>query len=151
MLRSRVIDPIAGQPRQGVNSRAIAPSVAFGIVLGLFPVIGATTVLCFAAALALRLNHVAIQAVNYVVYPLQIVLLIPFMRMGEALFVLEPVPLSLEQLQAYFEQGWLAALAELGELIALGIAAWSVVAVPLAAAIFFTTVPLLHRVRWIAE
>ena len=39
--------------------------LAVGIVLGIFPAPACPTVLCAAAALALRLNSPAMQAVNY--------------------------------------------------------------------------------------
>src|SRR5713101_5645003 len=82
----RVVGPIGELLRQGVTPEKIALSVALGAALGVFPVIGATTTLCALAALILRLNLPAIQIVNYVVYPLQIALLIPFFRIGERLF-----------------------------------------------------------------
>jgi hypothetical protein len=42
--------------------------------------------LCALAALVLRLNAPAVQAVNYLVYPLQVALFAPFMRLGRRLF-----------------------------------------------------------------
>ena len=71
----RLILPILNLLRQGITPEKIALSIAFGIALGVFPVIGATTLLCAAAAIVLRLNLPAIQLVNYFVYPLQIALL----------------------------------------------------------------------------
>jgi len=150
LVKARVVDPILGQLKQGVSPKAIALSVSLGGVLGLFPVIGATTVLCLGAAFALRLNHVVIQAVNYVVYPAQIVLLVPFMQAGQSLFAADTVPIGLEQLRAAFEAGWWQALAELWQLIVFGILAWSLAALPLAALVYLVCVPVLRRVRWVA-
>ncbi len=145
MLKSRVLEPIVGEIRQGVNPGAIALSIAFGVVLGLFPVLGVTTFLCFAAAFLLRLNHVAVQAVNYAVYPLQIALLLPFMRMGEALFGHEPMPLTLDEVRDTFAAGWFSALREFSEQALLAVGAWGVAALPLGAAVFLTAIPLLKR------
>ena len=64
----------------------IALCIAMGISLGIFPVLGVTTLLCAMAAFSLRLNLPAIQIVNYLVYPLQLILLAPFYATGSWLF-----------------------------------------------------------------
>jgi uncharacterized protein (DUF2062 family) len=96
----RVVGPILALLTQGITPQKIALSLAFGIVLGVFPVIGSTTALCAAVALIFGLNLPAIQLVNYLVYPMQLFLLIPFIRMGEKLFRAAPLPLSLAQIVA---------------------------------------------------
>jgi hypothetical protein len=55
-------------------------------VLGICPLIGIPTVLGGLAAVVLRVNFPALQLVNYLVYPLQILLMWPFMRLGRYLF-----------------------------------------------------------------
>ena len=94
----RVVAPIVALLTQGITPEKIALSLAFGIVLGIFPVLGSTTVLCAAAALVFQLNLPAIQLVNYLIYPVQLFLLVPFIRMGEKLFRVAPLPLSLAQI-----------------------------------------------------
>jgi uncharacterized protein (DUF2062 family) len=82
-----------------------------GTVIGVFPVLGSTTVLCLLLAMVLRLNLVAIQVLNWVVYPLQIALILPFIQLGQRLFSDALIEISLDQLQAVFAQGWLQAAA----------------------------------------
>jgi hypothetical protein len=41
----RVVDPILGLMTQGITPEKIALSLAFGIVLGVFPMLGSTTIL----------------------------------------------------------------------------------------------------------
>jgi uncharacterized protein (DUF2062 family) len=67
---------------RGISPRRLALTLALGFTLGCFPVVGIPTVLCAALALALRLNLPAIQAANYVAMPLQLALIVPFVRMG---------------------------------------------------------------------
>ena len=93
----RMFDPILALLRQGVTPEKIAISIVLGVILGVFPVLGATTLLCAGAAILLRLNLPAIQMVNYVMYPIQLGLLIPFFRLGGMLFHERPVTLSLAQ------------------------------------------------------
>ena len=72
--------------KQGISHEKIALSIAIGTTIGIFPVLGATTALCAIAAFVFRLNLPAIQLVNYLVYPLQLILLVPFLKAGGWLF-----------------------------------------------------------------
>ena len=63
-----VLVPIVDLLRQGITPEKIALSIALGAVLGIFPVLGSTTLLCAAAAFILRLNMPAIQVVNFLIY-----------------------------------------------------------------------------------
>ncbi|MFP5305375.1 MAG: DUF2062 domain-containing protein, partial [Gammaproteobacteria bacterium] len=68
----RVVAPIVAQLRQGITPEKIALTLALGAVLGIFPILGSTTLLCAVAGVWLRLNQPVIQIVNYFMYPLQI-------------------------------------------------------------------------------
>ncbi len=94
-LKRRLADPIIELLRQGVTPEKIAMSLAFGLGFGIFPVLGVSTILCTVAAVVLRLNLPAIQLVNYLAAPIQIALIIPFVRVGEHLLQLAPQPLSI--------------------------------------------------------
>jgi uncharacterized protein (DUF2062 family) len=96
----RLIAPIVALLTQGITPEKIALSLAFGIGLGVFPVLGSSTILCAVAALILGLNMPAIQLVNYVIYPLQLIFMLPFIRLGEILFRAAPLQLSLTQMLA---------------------------------------------------
>src|SRR5499433_449831 len=98
LLHRRLVRPVLDLLRQGVTPEKLALSIALGLALGVFPVLGATTALCALAALILRLNLPAIQIVNYFVYPLQIALLLPFFRLGERLFHAPHLPISVSQI-----------------------------------------------------
>jgi uncharacterized protein (DUF2062 family) len=67
---------------QGISPRRLALTLALGFAIGCIPVIGIPTVLCAAIAIVLRLNLPAIQAANYLAMPLQLILIVPFVRMG---------------------------------------------------------------------
>jgi hypothetical protein len=55
---------------QGLTTRDLSLAVALGFTLGLFPVLGATSLLCLGAAGIFRLNLPVIQAVNWLAAPL---------------------------------------------------------------------------------
>jgi hypothetical protein len=58
-------------------------TVALGFAIGIFPLIGVTTIVCVLLAGVLRLKQASIQLGNYAALPLQIILLIPCLRLGE--------------------------------------------------------------------
>jgi uncharacterized protein (DUF2062 family) len=94
-LRQRLWEPLLALLRTGLSPHGLAWSVAAGLALGVFPMLGSTTLLCLGVAFVFRLNQPAMQLVNYLAYPLQLVLFIPFIRLGERLFRVQPMPLSL--------------------------------------------------------
>ena len=74
------ISTLAGWLRQGTSPRRLALTLALGFAIGCIPVVGIPTVLCAALAQAMRLNQPAIQAANYAAMPLQLFLIVPFVR-----------------------------------------------------------------------
>src|SRR5262245_5605129 len=85
-VRRRFVDPVVRLLRQGSSPKEIAVSLALGAVIGAFPVLGTTTAICLLVSWRFRLNIVAMQIPNYVVYPIQLALIVPFIRFGERLF-----------------------------------------------------------------
>jgi uncharacterized protein (DUF2062 family) len=141
----RLVRPILDLLRQGVTPEKLALSLALGVLLGVFPVLGSTTALCALAALALQLNLPAIQIVNYFVYPLQIALLIPFFRMGEWLFRSPHMPLSVSQIYAMIHRNMGDAIRSLWTTTWHAMVAWCLVAPLCAAALYVILVPALRR------
>jgi uncharacterized protein (DUF2062 family) len=141
----RLVRPFLDLLRQGVTPEKIALSVALGVALGVFPVLGSTTAFCALAAFAWQLNLPAIQFVNYFVYPLQIALLIPFFRLGEKLFHAPHLPLSAPQIYAMIHANMGSAVRSLWITTWHAIVVWCLLAPPCAAAIYAVLTPALRR------
>src|SRR5579871_1971275 len=103
---NRITQSVFGLLSQGITPHKIALTLVLGVLLGVIPLIGASTTLCLVAAFAFRLNLPLIQLVNYLMYPLQIVLLIPFVQAGQRLFGQAPLPFSLADIKAMFLSGF---------------------------------------------
>jgi len=141
----RVLDVLLGQLRQGITPQKIALTIAIGISLGLFPVLGSTTLLCFLAGLLLKLNQPIIQLVNYLVYPLQFAGIYFFIRIGEWLTRTPPVPFSIAGMLQQFRAAPLHFFQEFGMTALRGILAWVLIAPPAAALLYFIFLPTLRR------
>ena len=143
-LQRRLVAPLLTLLRQGVTPRRLALSVALGVVIGLVPVLGVSTALCALAALALRLNMPAIQLVNYLLTPVQLLLLIPLLRFGEWLTRAPRFPITLESGLALLSHGTINAVSVLATAIAHATLAWSVLA-PLTAFALFRSIEPVFR------
>ncbi len=103
--RNRIGEPILGMLRQGLSPEGLAWSLAVGTALGIMPLFGMSTLLCVGVAMLFRLNQPAMQLANYLAYPFQLLLLLPFIRLGERLFSEPHLPLSLAYLQDVLRSG----------------------------------------------
>jgi uncharacterized protein (DUF2062 family) len=146
-FQRKLIEPILGLLRQGISPEKIALGMAVGVVIGIFPVIGSTTLLCTIAALLLRLNLPAIQLVNYLVYPLQIALLIPFFQFGAWLFGVEPLSLSGTQLISMFKTDLWDAIIQLWDTTMRAIVAWCLICLPVVACLYGILKPILRSTK----
>lgn len=144
----RIVAPIAAQLKQGITPEKIALTLALGAVLGIFPILGATTLLCALAGFFLRLNQPIIQLTNYFIYPVQIALLIPFYRVGESLFQQKPVPITdVSALITRFSESPLQFMADYGMVGVYGIVVWCLCAPLAVATLYFSLRPLLTRLQ----
>jgi uncharacterized protein (DUF2062 family) len=82
----------------GASPERLAWSIAAGLLIGINPILGSTTILCLALAFVFRLNVAASQLGNHIVYPLELILVIPFIRVGSRAFHTAPMPLSANEL-----------------------------------------------------
>lgn len=137
-LQRRVIAPILAQLKQGITPEKIALTLALGSVFGVFPIIGATTALCALAAWRLKLNQPIIQLTNYLLYPVHLLLLMPFYRAGETLFGQPHLPIfSVHELVHRFKASPLDFLADYGMVGLYGVVVWGLLAAPAAALLYF--------------
>ncbi len=128
--------------RQGISPRRLALTLALGFAIGCLPVIGIPTALCLLVALVLRLNLPAIQAANYAAMPLQLALILPFVRLGGHIFAASASPASLPTLQ----MAHLAFLRTSGSLAAQALGAWLLVAAPAVALLTLLLTLVLRRI-----
>ncbi len=144
-FQRRLVAPLLALLRQGVTPDKLALSLALGIAIGLVPVLGVSTALCALIALALKLNMPAIQLVNYLLTPLQLLLIIPFLRFGEWLVQAPRFPITLDSGLTLLSQGAVHAVTVLATAIVHATLGWIVLA-PLAALVLYRALlPVFRR------
>ena len=147
--QERVLALIFAQFTQGFTPQKIALTIALGFNLGIFPILGATTALCAIAGLWFKLNQPVIQLVNWLVAPIQLAMILVFVRIGEWLVRAQPVNFSIPELFHKFHESPAKFMQEFGVTGLHGIIAWLVIAPFLAALGYFILLPPLKKLAQI--
>ncbi len=146
-LQRRVIDPLRAQLTQGVTPSRLALALSLGVVLGVVPILGITTLLCGVVAAVLKLNQPAVQVANYAAYPVQLALFVPFFHLGAWIFRQPPMTFTVAQLRAELHEDRLGTLAHYAGANLRAVAAWALVAPLVVGVLFVVLRPVLRRVR----
>jgi uncharacterized protein (DUF2062 family) len=143
----KVVRPIFEFLRQGLSPEKLSFTIALGITLGVIPVLGSTVLLCTLAAAALRLNLAAIQLVNWLVYPFQLALLIPFYRIGAWIFRTPPSEFSVIDILAMIRTNFLQAIVTLWTVTIHAVVAWLLLGSIATGLLYLALVPVLCGMR----
>jgi uncharacterized protein (DUF2062 family) len=146
--RESITRKITSWLRQGISPQRLALTLALGFAIGCIPILGIPTALCTLLALALGLNMPAIQAANYVMTPVQVALIVPFVRLGMKLFAFGPR--TAFNAHAFMHASPLATLSLMGGLAGKALLAWLLIAIPAVALMTVTLTVLLRRVPMVA-
>ncbi|WP_263383402.1 DUF2062 domain-containing protein [Granulicella arctica] len=144
-LYRRFILPVLALLRMGASPEKLAWSIAIGLMIGINPLLGSTTILCLAIAFVFRLNVAASQLANHVVYPLEILLVVPFIRVGSRLFHTAPLPLSPGSLLKAARVNPIALTRQLWLWEGHALLVWLVLAIVAAPPLALALTPILRR------
>jgi uncharacterized protein (DUF2062 family) len=144
-FKEKIVQPLLGFLKQGVTPKKMALTLSLGLVFGIFPVIGTTTLICTALALAFRLNMAIMQLANYLAYPLQIIFLIPFLTLGTKVFGSENKHFSLEQMLEMFGNDFWTALQSLGMSQLYAVLIWAFFSLPLGFLVYIILFQVFKR------
>jgi uncharacterized protein (DUF2062 family) len=127
---SRLTSLVSGELRKGLTPLEIARTLAIAVVLGLFPLLGFTTLLCGIFGALWKLNHALLQSLNYLLAPLQLLLLPVWLHLGAWIFQVEAVTVSPLRVVEEFQASPLQFLQDYGLAGAQAVLAWTLLAVP---------------------
>jgi uncharacterized protein (DUF2062 family) len=127
-LHRRLLEPLLALLRAGLSPRRLALCIAIAIVVGNIPILGVSTILCTCIALVFRLNLPAMQLVQAAMAPMQLLLIIPFVRLGEWIVRAPPQFVSVKSGFVLLSQGIWQAVVVLRDAIYHAALAWVLVA-----------------------
>jgi uncharacterized protein (DUF2062 family) len=130
LYTSHVLIPVSNIRKQGITSEALALSISIGIIGGAFPLIGFASYICLFLTLVFKQNIIIVQVANWLSYPIQILLLIPFMKLGNAIFGSSDLTITIHQVVVAFQSGLMHGVKLIGIFSLYGVIAWAVIALP---------------------
>lgn len=128
-----------GYFRQGLSTLEIMKSVVASILMTIIPFYGVTTIALTTISVKFKLNLPLMLAVSYIATPLQIMLFMPFIRVGEYLFGVKHSLLTIQDIQQSFAEGFFSTIQKLSFELLCGLSGWVLVAFPLAIIAYYTT------------
>ncbi|XP_058192319.1 uncharacterized protein LOC131309739 [Rhododendron vialii] len=83
----KIVDPLLQILRRGAEPKQLSFSAALGISLGVFPICGVTVFLCAMAIAVLgsRCHAPTVMLANFIATPIELSLVVPFLRLGEVI------------------------------------------------------------------
>jgi uncharacterized protein (DUF2062 family) len=130
---------------QGMTPHKLAVTCVLGLVISIIPVFGTSTLLCFGLAFLFRLNVVIIQLANYLAAPIQLILILPFIKTGINLFNLPAFAYTKDELLVALKNNPLSLLKESGLSIASGVGVWLLVSIPLFFLLYFIMLSMIKN------
>jgi uncharacterized protein (DUF2062 family) len=144
-IRNKFLIPFRLLPEEGLTPEKLAFSVTLGIISGIFPVIGMTTLLSVILTMVFRQNLLVVQSVQWILALVQVLLIIPFMQFGAYLLNQNVLLISIGQISHAFQPGMLSGIRTVGILHLYGILTWFILAIPASAVSYFGFLLIFQR------
>jgi len=145
----RTKEVLRNQLRQGLTVRQASLAVAIGLLGGIFPILGCSSVATIGLAASLRLNQPIALAFNFIAFPVKVLMIVPFLRFGEWLFRAEPLPFDI----VAFTAEWMAAPMATTQSFAMSfvhvLGGWVVAAPFLLGLVYLLALPPIRRVAMV--
>lgn len=142
----RVRDPVIALFTQGITPDRVALTLGVGGVCSLFPFLGFTSLLNLGVGLRLRLNQPLLQTLNQVLGPLQLVMIVVYVRLGEWLWQAQDDRFTIAEMLQVFREATLGGfLQRFGWAGIHALTAWVLTSPLLFAAVYYLARPALRR------
>jgi len=131
LIASPVMKRVQNVMSCGLTPQKLAMTLCIGIAFGIIPLVWGTSLICIFLAHSFKLNHIALQSVNYLLWPVHLALLVPFFKLGAWLFPWGP-SLPNHFISSVLHNPGLLSLNILGWLTLKALAAWMMTVIPAA-------------------
>lgn len=144
-IQRRVLQPLLAILKAGATADRLAHAIALGAIMGIFPILGVTTLTCILLASIFRLNHAAVQLVNYAMYPIQLLLIIPLIKSGLWITHQEIAMGKIEELITMLQTDPGTVITEAWHILLAGVTAWIILAIPVYLIVYLAGLKFLRR------
>jgi len=144
-ITRKIIHPLLSFLKQGISSEKLSLTLALGVSFGIMPFFGVSSAILTALALIFRLNIAAIQIVNYGVYVIQLVLFVPFLKLGQITFIGSKTALNFDKIFHLIKVNFWGSIVEIWQISLSGLLIWVIISIPLAFIIYYLSRPFFYK------
>ena len=131
--------------KQGLTPIELTQSILVAALFSIIPILGVTTILLTAFSLKRKLNLPIMIAISYLAWPLQILMIIPFINIGEYFFSIPQSHHSVEEIIASFQESFFGTLSQISFELLCGFGGWLLTAVPFFIVIYLVSNFLISK------
>lgn len=135
-ILNRAKEKITGLLKQGLTPKELSQSIIVSGLISIIPILGVSTFMITAVSLKRKLNLPVMISLSYLMWPVQILLIIPFIRVGEFIFAVPRHHHTVEEILSSFQNSFFQTLSQLSFELLCGLGGWLLTAVPIAVGIY---------------
>lgn len=122
--------------KQGLTPKELSQSIIVSGLISTIPILGVSTFMITTVSLKRKLNLPVMISLSYLMWPVQILLIIPFIRVGEFVFAVPRHHHTVEEILSSFQNSFFQTLSQLSFELLCGLGGWLLTAVPVAIGIY---------------
>ena len=129
--------------KQGLTPIELTQSIIVSGLISTIPILGVSTFLLTALSLKRKLNLPIMIAQSYIMWPIQVIMIIPFINIGEFIFSVPKTNHSAQEIIASFQNSFFATLTHLSFELLCGFGGWLLTAVPFSVGVYLVSIFIL--------
>jgi uncharacterized protein (DUF2062 family) len=142
---NKVKDKTTALLKQGLTPKELSQSIIVSGLISTIPILGVSTFMITTVSLKQKLNLPVMISLSYLMWPVQILLIIPFIRVGEFIFSVPHSHHTVEEIINSFQNSFFHTLSQLSFELLCGLGGWILTAVPIAVGIYWVSLLFLKE------
>lgn len=142
---NKVKDKTTALLKQGLTPKELSQSLIVSGLISTIPILGVSTFMITTVSLRQKLNLPIMISLSYLMWPVQILLIIPFIRVGEFIFSLPRNQHTVEEIISSFQTSFFQTLSQLSFELLCGLGGWLLTAVPLALGMYWISLLFIRE------
>jgi len=131
--------------KQGLTPIELMQSILVAALFSIVPILGVTTILLTVLSVKRKLNLPIMIAISYLMWPIQLLMIIPFINIGEFIFSIPQSNYSVQEIITSFQVSFFGTLSQLSFELLCGFVGWSLTAVPFFSVIYLVSNFLISK------
>lgn len=132
--------------KQGLTPIQLTQSILVSALISIIPILGVSTFLLTVLSIKRNLNLPIMIAISYILWPIQLLMIIPFINIGEFIFSIPQSNHSAQEIIASFQESFFGTLSRLSFELLCGFGGWLLTAVPFFTLVYFVSITIFKLI-----